>query len=248
MSSRRSSSPAIRRDIPTPSTPSAPGVFGAFCAAAGLAAYLYLLHWLMAHATDQPWAAAAVLGPIWCVYALWVWKKRHGPGEPRRHVMHGAVLAASAAAIAMLVARGGIGPVQRLYLLEYIAFHLGLGAMFAATLAGRSRGEASLIERIAETVHDGRLSAPMRRYARRLTGWWVAYFVAMALLSVAVYLLASWPAWTFFATVLTPLMVAVVFVAEHILRYWLHPEFERAGLMASIRAYRQGGSTRKAAP
>ena len=45
-----------------------------------------------------------------------------------------------------------------------------------------------------------------------------------------------------FANLLTPLAMLVMFVGEYLLRYRLHPEFERATLAQAVRAYADRGS------
>ena len=51
----------------------------------------------------------------------------------------------------------------------------------------------------------------------------------------------GWPApfaaWALFANLLTPLAVVLMFVGEFLLRYRLHPEFERATLADAMTAY-----------
>ena len=81
----------------------------------------------------------------------------------------------------------------------------------------------------------------MAAYARKATLAWTLYFVGMAALSVALYALAPFDTWALFANLLTPLAVALMFVGEYLLRYRLHPEFERASLADAIRAYSQAG-------
>lgn len=88
---------------------------------------------------------------------------------------------------------------------------LWLAYFFGRTLR---RGATPLIERIA-TVSDPEMTPPLRRYTRRLTGIWCAYFVVAALLSAAAgpYPLQA-GAWVWAGT-------AVLFVGEH----WLRPRF-----------------------
>ena len=54
----------------------------------------------------------------------------------------------------------------------------------------------------------------------------------MAALSLALYALAPFAAWAAFANLVTPLAMVLMFVGEYLLRYRLHPEFERATLRA----------------
>ena len=94
-----------------------------------------------------------------------------------------------------------------------------------------------LIVRVARRVHS--LTPPMAAYATNVTRAWVIYFVAMAVVSVALYLLAPFAAWNVFATVLTPLSLVAMFVGEYKLRYALHPDFERVKMRDAIRAWRE---------
>src|SRR6201989_3005644 len=59
----------------------------------------------------------------------------------------------------------------------------------------------------------------------------------MALLSLVLYALAPFDVWATFANLLTPLAMVLLFVGEYLLRYRLHPEFERATLGQAMRAY-----------
>jgi uncharacterized membrane protein len=52
-----------------------------------------------------------------------------------------------------------------------------------------------------------------------------------------VYATMSFAAWSVLANLLTPLMVGVLFVGEYLLRYRLHPEFERTRLIDTVRAF-----------
>jgi len=65
---------------------------------------------------------------------------------------------------------------------------------------------------------------------------------------VAVHLLAPFTTWATFANLLTPLALVAMFVGEYLLRYRLHPEFERASLNDMIRAYSQARRAVPSAP
>jgi uncharacterized membrane protein len=200
----------------------APLLFGAVA----MGSYALMSHQLMLHAAAAPWAVAALFGPLLLVPLAMAWRQR----QP-------ALLAAAlvgAAALVAVVAAGGLGDVRRLYLAQHMVVHLALGASFAWTLAG---GRTALITRLARRVH--RVSPAMAVYTRSLTRLWVGYFFGMAALSLAVFALLPWTAWSLLANLLTPLAITGLFVGEHALRYRLHPEFERVTLGDMLRAYRQ---------
>lgn len=203
--------------------------------ALGLAAaggYALLSHWLMLHAADAPWAIAALLGPLLACGLGVALGTRQWPSVA-------AALAAAAGLVAVVV-QGGLGSVNRLYLLQHAGIHLALCITFAATLRA---GRTSLIGSVAARVHGG-LTPAMAAYTRRLTAVWAGYFLGMALLSPVVYATRPWSDWSLLANVITPIVVATLFVGEHLLRYRLHPEFERSGLLDTVRAYSRAPAAR----
>ncbi|HUG21952.1 hypothetical protein [Piscinibacter sp.] len=190
------------------------------------AAYAVLCHLLLLRAAGQPWTVAVLLGPWLLIGFTWAWRRRHGLGI-------GAVLLA-ALGVGVLAVRGGVGDVTRLYLLQHAGIHAALFVSFAVTLRP---GRLSLITRVAQHVH-GTLAPGMAAYTRRVTAAWALYFIAMATASVVVYAAWPWSTWSLLANVVTPIAIAALFVGEHLLRYRLHPEFERASLVDAIRGYR----------
>jgi len=196
-----------------------------------LAAALYALgsHWLMLHAADAPWAVAALFGPLLLPLLGLAWRQR----QPL-------LLAATLVALAVLVAvvaAGGLGDVHRLYLAQHVGVHAALGLSFGWTLRP---GHTALITQMAHRVHH--VTPDMAVYTRGLTRLWVGYFFGMAALSLGVFVLAPWPAWSLLANLLTPLAIGALFVGEHLLRYRLHPEFERVTLADMVRVFRQGAA------
>jgi uncharacterized membrane protein len=79
----------------------------------------------------------------------------------------------------------------------------------------------------------------MQTYTRQVTVAWTVYFVLMAAVSLTLFAGASFEAWATFANLLTPLALAMMFGGEYLLRYWLHPDFERVTMLAAVQAYRQ---------
>lgn len=189
-------------------------------------AYAGLSHVLMVQAGDRPWAIAALLGPALVMLT--------GMALNRGHRVGLLLCGLAWAGVGLVAVRGGVGEVNRLYVLQHAGIHLALGAAFAATL----RGRLSMIGLFAERVH-GRLSEPMERYTRAVTRLWCGYFFAMAALSCWVYAVLPWPQWSLLANLITPAVIGALFVGEHLMRYRLHPEFERATLADAWRAYNQ---------
>ena len=206
--------------------------------AAGVAALAYVTasQWLMTRTPPPPWGAVALLTPMLAIVAFGTWRS----GQRALSLL-------ALAALAALALKTGLGDglaAEHLYLAEHVAIHGFLAFTFGMTLR---RGARPLIARLAERVHDG-LTPAMERYTRKVTIAWTVYFCAMALLSIAVHALAPFTTWATFANLLTPLALVAMFGGEYVLRYRLHPEFERASLNDMIRAYTQARRSLSAAP
>ena len=153
---------------------------------------------------------------------------------------------AGLAALAVLVALGShwlithaeaagyTQAVHGLFLAQHAGVHAALGVGFALTLRA---GQVPLISRLAERVH-GHLTPAMARYTRQVTQAWVLYFAAMTLSSLGLYVAGCITAWSLLVNAGTPLAMLAMFAGEYALRYRLHPEFERVGLVESVRAWR----------
>jgi uncharacterized membrane protein len=140
--------------------------------------------------------------------------------------------------LAAVVMRGGVRQMNLLYVLQHAGIHLALALTFGVTLRA---GATPLISGLAATVHQ-QFTPAMQAYTRWLTGLWCAYFVGMVVLSVAIYWLAPWSWWSFFCNLLTPVFAVLLFVVEHLLRYWRHPEFERVSMRSAWQAYQRLGA------
>ena len=190
------------------------------------AVYILGCHWLMTQPNASPWNAVGVLTPMFAALGVGAWRRgQHALGT------------LAALAIAGLGAQALFGvqvPPPLLYLGQHAGIHLFLACGFGGTLRA---GHTPLITTLARRVHRN-FTPEMAVYTRNCTLAWVLYFVGMALLSIALYAAASFDTWALFANLLTPLTLAAMFVGEYLLRYWLHPEFERASFADAIRSYR----------
>ncbi len=192
-------------------------------------AYALVSHLLMVHAADKPWAVLAIFAPLLAGVL--------GVALRRRDGLTIAATVGVLAVLAWVVFLGGAGDANRLYVTQHAGIHLALCGMFAATLRP---GGLPLISRLAQQLHHV-LTPPMLDYTRRLTAVWALYFLGMALLSVWIYAACAWSTWSLFANIATPLSAASFFVGEYLLRYVLHPEFERVSIADAMRAYQQDG-------
>jgi len=200
--------------------------------AVGVAAVAYVLgsHWLMTGAPASPWNAVVVVGPMLAAAAFLAWQRG-------RRLL--ATLAALAAAALIVQAWRGDGlAASSIYVAQHVAIHVLLAFAFGLTLQA---GREALVSALARRVH-GTLTREMEIYSRKVTVAWTVYFAAMAALSLALYAFAPFDAWATFANLVTPLAMLLMFIGEYLLRYRLHPEFERATLGQAVRAYADRGS------
>ena len=191
-------------------------------------AYIAASHWLMTGANASPWNVVLVLAPMLVGITWGAWR---GGQRPL------AVLAALS--LVALCAQGLLpkplsAPV--LYLAQHAGINLFLAVGFGSTLR---RGQQALITTLAKRVHRN-FTPAMAAYTRRVTLAWTVYFVVTVALSLAIYAWAPFDTWALFANVLTPLAVVAMFAGEYLLRYWLHPEFERVTMADAIRSYMHG--------
>jgi|SRR5450755_1263983 len=188
-------------------------------------AYVAASHWLMTRASASPWNALVIVGPMLALLGLHAWQ--------RRQRALGAAATFGMAALALQAWLGGGASPASLYLLQHVAIHVALAILFSLTLRP---GRVPLITALASRVHE-HLTPDMAAYSRKVTVAWTLYFTAMAVLSMVIFGLAPFDAWATFANLGTPLAMAAMFFGEHMLRYRLHPEFERATIGAALRAY-----------
>lgn len=203
--------------------------------AAGALAYAAASHALMTRAQDSAWALAVVLGPLVVLTAAAAWGAGH-----RLLAVAGGV----AALLLALQARSGHGlPARWLYLAQHAGIHLALAAWFGFTLR---RGAEPLVTAMARRVHR-EFTPEMARYTRQVTLAWTLYFAGMALASVLLFATGEFAHWSLLANLLTPVFTAAMFVGEYLVRYWLHPDFERVSLQLAVQAWRSHGLSQRGA-
>ena len=188
------------------------------------AAYAGLSHWMTLFHATEPWAVVALLGPLWLA-AMGFAASRFG----RWGFGAAAVLGIAGFVLVFL---GEAGDPDRLYVLQHVAINGLLCGWFGSTLRGHG---LPLITQFAQRVHP--LKGQMKDYTTQLTRIWTVYFALVVVSSIVVYLTLPFSAWSLLANVLSPLSVALLFVGEHLVRYRLHPEFERTRLIDAVRAF-----------
>jgi uncharacterized membrane protein len=195
--------------------------------AAGSATVAYVLgsQWMMTRAPASPWNVVAIVAPMLAVAAVLAWQ--------RRQRWLAALAALATLGLAVQAWHGQGVAAGAIYVGQHVAIHVLLAFVFGLTLQA---GREPLVTALARRVHGG-LTAPMEIYSRKVTVAWTVYFVAVAALSLVLYGAAPFTLWATFANLVTPLAMLAMFVGEYLLRYRLHPEFERATLAQAVRAY-----------
>ena len=187
-------------------------------------AYAGLSHWMTLFHATQPWAVVVLLGPLWlaAIGLAGSWFGRWGV----------AIAVAVGIAGFALVFLGEAGDPNRLYVMQHVAINGALCGWFGSTLRGKG---LPLITQFAQRVHP--LRGHMLAYTTQLTRIWTGFFAVMVTASIVIYLTRPFSDWSLFANVLSPVMVTLLFVGEHLVRYRLHPEFERTRLVDAVRAF-----------
>jgi len=133
----------------------------------------------------------------------------------------------------------------RLLFVEHAGANLALAIMFGRTLVGNRE---ALCTRFARLIH-GTLPMDVERYTRQVTVAWTIFFVVFFALSCVLYQSGSLAAWSLFANILSPVLVAAMFVVEYIVRLRVLPKWERAGVLSGVRAFtRHVGAGQPEAP
>jgi uncharacterized membrane protein len=183
-------------------------------------------HFVMLGAGDSALALAFVVGPFVVLGLAGLWRAAH-------RVLALAGFAVVALLGALVFVQDGLSP-QWLYLGQHAGVHVALGTWFGSTLAA---GRQPLISALASRLHGG-LTPALAVYTRRVTVAWTAYFFGMAALSIEMFLAATFAHWSVLANLVTPVAIGTLFVGEYLLRYRLHPEFERVTMASAVRAWR----------
>jgi uncharacterized membrane protein len=124
--------------------------------------------------------------------------------------------------------------VSTLWFVQHAAAHALLAIYFGRTLLP---GAEPLTTRIARAVLPS-MPPEVLRYSRGVTLAWTAYFVAMTVISVALYFGGSTAAWSTFATLVSGPLVALMFVLEFALRRRVLPASHCASIAQSVAGFR----------
>jgi uncharacterized membrane protein len=108
-----------------------------------------------------------------------------------------------------------------LYFVQHAGTMALLAIMFGSTLG---RPEDAICSRIALFALRSGVDAGYLRYTWGVTLAWTIFFVLSSLLSIGLFFLGSLEIWSLFATVLTPVLIGAMFVAEYLVRQRALPD------------------------
>ncbi|HEY0721536.1 MAG TPA: hypothetical protein VGE50_09810, partial [Gammaproteobacteria bacterium] len=181
---------------------------GRFALLALLTVGYYALFYYAAVSTAHPQLSVLLaLVPVVVISVLLVW------GSPYRYRMLG-LGALAIAALWLLLGKRIVENYMWFYLFQHAGINAGLAIFFGITLFGQN---TPLITRFAAIVHE-ELTPGQIRYTRKVTAAWTLFFLATALVSVALFLFAPIEAWAFFANVLYLPLTILMFAAEYLVR------------------------------
>jgi uncharacterized membrane protein len=159
-----------------------------------------------------------------------------------------AIVACAAAAALLWREAGTIGRhLPLVYLLQGVSADGALMILFAASLRA---GHEPLCSRVAAMVRGRPLAPAIARYTRRVTIAWALFFAAMIVASITLFVAAPVDVWSAFANLLAWPLVALMFVAEYIVRRRVLRDVPHTPLIATLRAWSSTGrpSERATAP
>ena len=183
--------------------------------------YSLLAHYTNESAQSGNLGALVAIAPVVLIALALAWR------SPRRSIML-AVLALSGIALwaewPELASHFGL-----VYWLQHVGMQLILFITFGRTLIS---GRQPLCTRFAEAVHV--LVTPQHEiYTRQVT---------IALTSTLLFFLAPLVIWSVFANILTLPLVALMFIGEYWVRWWVLPEMRHMHLLDAVRAFRNASA------
>jgi uncharacterized membrane protein len=98
-------------------------------------------------------------------------------------------------------------------------------------------GHKALCVHFAEIINGGALPIDHERYAYNVTIAWVIFFALMILASSLLFFLTPLANWSFFVNFLTLPLVALMFIAEFMVRRQVLTDLPEGNVLDAVRAY-----------
>lgn len=126
--------------------------------------------------------------------------------------------------------------VNWLYFVQHAGTMLLLAITFGSTLG---YGDAdALCSRVTRLMLTGPADPAYMRYTWKVTVAWTVYFVASAVISIGLFCCGPIATWSYFANLLTPVTVGLMFVVEYYVRVKVLPDRAHFSISQIIQAYR----------
>ncbi len=126
--------------------------------------------------------------------------------------------------------------VNWLYFMQHAGTMTLLAITFGSTLG---RGDAdALCSRVTSLMLAGPADPVYMRYTWKVTLIWTVYFISSAVVSVGLFFYGPLAIWSYFANLLTPVIVGLMFVIEYLVRVRVLPDRPHFSIAQTIKAYR----------
>jgi uncharacterized membrane protein len=187
--------------------------------------YPLLAHYTNESAHSGNLGALVAIAPLLLIALALAWR------SPRRVIM------LSVLVLLCLALWAGWPALEHHFGLVYWLQHMGMQLILFMTF-GRTliAGRQPLCTRFAEALHAP-LTPQQEIYTRQVTVAWTLFFAAMALASTLLFFLAPLATWSVFANFLTPLLIALMFIAEYGVRRRLLPDMQHMHILDAVRAF-----------
>ncbi|MBA3697136.1 MAG: hypothetical protein H0W85_10395 [Methylotenera sp.] len=121
-----------------------------------------------------------------------------------------------------------------IFWLQDIGLMLILLVTFARTLLPSRK---PLCAHFAEMINGGTLPIAHERYAYKVTVAWVGFFALMVLISSLLFFFSPLATWSLFVNFLTLPLVALMFIAEFMVRKQVLTDLPTGNVLDAVRAY-----------
>jgi uncharacterized membrane protein len=123
-----------------------------------------------------------------------------------------------------------------LYFFQHVGAMTALGIMFGSTLGTH---EGALCSRIAKFAITTPLDADYFHYTWKVTLAWTIYFVASAIISIALFAFGALESWSLFAAIVAPISLPIMFGAEYLIRLRALPNRPHFSIAQTIESYQK---------
>jgi uncharacterized membrane protein len=192
--------------------------------AIGAVAGYFAVMYQSAFAADSGSRTLVLTVLAWQVFAQWIlWK------QGKRVI----AIALSVVCLPFFYFYQHLESIQWVNLIPNSLIYGSLALMFAKTLA---KGQIPLVTQLATRI-EGPLPAAIENYTRQVTLAWAIFFALNVVISIALYYLVSFAAWSLFSNVYsTPLLIGM-FALEFAYRKIRYRQYKTASFADGMKAF-----------